>query len=96
MQLRYITLRRTKGEIRQNYYFFATLKETAPSDLSSNEGVEKWFPTDEINMLEMPYSAKFVLGHYLKQAKTGGISSEIYVGVAEGNKVVFTPMPDYS
>ncbi len=26
LSLRYITLRRTKGEIRQNYYFFADLK----------------------------------------------------------------------
>ena len=28
LTLRYITLRRTKGEIRQNYYFFAELKES--------------------------------------------------------------------
>lgn len=27
LSLRYITLRRTRGEIRQNYYFFANLKE---------------------------------------------------------------------
>lgn len=28
LSLRYVTLRRTKGEIRQNYYFFADLKST--------------------------------------------------------------------
>lgn len=34
--LRYVTLRRTKGEIRQNYYFFANLKEHVDDNLSSN------------------------------------------------------------
>ena len=28
----YITLRRTKGEIRQNYYLFANLKENISDD----------------------------------------------------------------
>ena len=93
LHLRYITLRRTKGEIRQNYFFFAALKETVPADLTSNEGVLKWFPIDEIAMLEMPYSAKFVLRHYLT---TGRASNEIYVGVADGNSVVFTPISEYS
>ena len=92
-RLRYITLRRIKGEVRQNYFFFATLKETAPSDLSSNEGVLKWFPIGEIAMLEMPYSAKFVLRHYIT---IGRASTEIYVGAADGNSVFFTPMPEYS
>ena len=92
LNLRYITLRRIKGEIRQNYFFFATLKEAAPSDLSSNEGILKWFTIDEIGKLEMPYSAKFVLRHYLT---TGRASAEIYGGVADGNRVVFTPISEY-
>ena len=93
LNLRYITLRRTKGEIRQNFFFFATLKETASSDLSSNEGILRWFPTDEIGMLEMPYSAKCVQEHYLT---LGRLSKEVYVGAADGSKVVFTAMPEYS
>ena len=93
LNLRYITLRRIKGEVRQNYFFFATLKETAPSDLSSNEGILKWFPIGEIAILEMPYSAKFVLRHYITIGKT---SNEIYVGVADGNSVFFTPISEYS
>ncbi len=92
LNLRYITLRRTKGEIRQNFFFFATLKETASSDLSSNEGILKWFPTDEIGMLEMPYTAMFTLKHYIT---TGRASREIHVGVADGNSVVFTTMSGY-
>ena len=43
LSLRYITLRRTKGEIRQNYYFFANLKEHISDDLHSNEGTLRWF-----------------------------------------------------
>ena len=93
LNLRYITLRRTKGEIRQNYFFFATLKETIPADLPSNEGDLKWFPMDETGMLEMPYSAKYVLEHYLT---VGRLSKEVYIGTADGSKVVFTAMPDYS
>lgn len=38
LSLRYVTLRRTKGEIRQNYYFFAILNEEVSDDLVSNEG----------------------------------------------------------
>ena len=42
LHLRYITLRHTKGEIRQNYYFFAELTAKLP-DVSSNEGTLQWF-----------------------------------------------------
>ena len=43
LSLRYITLRYTKGEIRQNYYFFAELKASADENLISNEGHCQWF-----------------------------------------------------
>lgn len=46
--LRYVTLRRTKEEIRQNYYFFANLKEHVDDNLASNEGICKWFSLNEI------------------------------------------------
>lgn len=32
LRLRYVTMRRTKGEIRHNYYFFAELKESVERD----------------------------------------------------------------
>ena len=50
LSLRYITLRRSKGEIRLNYYFFANLK--AADELTSNEGICKWFLIDEIFSLK--------------------------------------------
>ncbi len=59
LALRYITLRKINGEIRQNYYFFAELKEYVDENMSSNEGVCRWFSLDEISTLEMPFTAKY-------------------------------------
>ncbi len=92
LSLRYITLRRTKGEIRQNYFFFADIKSAASRELTSNEGITKWFSLDETAALEMPYSAKFVMEHY---RETGRETDALYVGTADGNGVVFTPMPEF-
>ena len=39
LALRYIALRNVKGEIRQNYYFFANIKEHVDDNLASNEGI---------------------------------------------------------
>ncbi len=92
LALRYITLRRAKGEIRQNYFFFADLKSSVSRELTSNEGKTKWFSLDETAALEMPYSAKFVMEHY---RKTGKATDALYVGTADGNGVVFTALPEY-
>ena len=53
LSLRYVTLRRTKGEIRQNYYFFAILNEEVSDDLVSNEGELKWFSLNKLDELEI-------------------------------------------
>ena len=90
--LRYITLRRTKGEIRQNYYFFADLTEDVDEELESNEGISKWFAYSELEELKMPYTSKFVIEHYLK---TGRTTKEMYVGAADGEKLVFTVVPEF-
>ena len=92
LALRYITLRSIKGEIRQNYYFFAELKESVDDDLSSNEGICGWFPIDEISSLEMPYTAKYVMEHY---CKTGYRTNTLYVGVANPDKVIFCELPEF-
>ncbi|WP_297417922.1 NUDIX domain-containing protein [Clostridium sp.] len=65
IRLRYVTLRRTKGEIRQNYYFFAELKANIDIQFTSNEGISKWFEKSELNSLEMPFTSKYVIKHYL-------------------------------
>ena len=90
LSLKYITLRRTEEEVRQNYYFFARPKQNF--DLVSNEGILKWFPMNELHELEMPYTAKYVIEHYLEKGK---YTSQMYVGVANGEKVEFIPFPAF-
>lgn len=91
LELRYITLRRVKGEIRQNYYFFAELNNGTKMQLQSDEGILKWFSLEEATKLEMPFSAKFVMKHYVE---SGRFNHALYGGVADGEKVVFTEMVD--
>lgn len=90
--LRYVTLRRSKGEIRQNYYFFADLKNGIDGEFSSNEGVSRWFHLEELTSLEMPFTSKYVIEHYLD---VGYKTDMIYGGIADGEKVVFTEMPEF-
>lgn len=90
--LRYVTLRRTKGEIRQNYYFFADLKEGVDREFSSNEGVSRWFDFSELSSLEMPFTSKYVIQHYLE---VGCKTDMIYGGIADGERVVFTEMTEF-
>ncbi len=92
MKLRYVSLRRTNGEIRQNYYFFANLKNEYINGLVSDEGDLKWFELSEVSDLKMPYSAKYIIEHYLT---TGRENDKVYVGVAEGTGVVFTELAEY-
>jgi len=92
LSLRYVTLRRTKGELRQNYYFFAELKYDVNEQLVSNEGESRWFSYSELLSLEMPFTSKFVIEHYLQ---SGRGTSDVYAGVADGEKVVFTRMPEF-
>lgn len=92
LTLKYITLRRTKGEIRQNYYFFANIKDDVDDNLVSNEGKVNWFSLKEICHLEMPYTAKYVIEHF---CSIGQFTNEMYTGVANGNEVVFVGLPEF-
>lgn len=89
LSLRYVTLRRVNGEIRQNYYFFAELNDGVNESLSSDEGICKWFSFSELAALDMPFTAKFVIEHYLN---TGHKTNDVYGGVANGETVVFIKM----
>lgn len=86
LSLRYITLRSIKDEIRQNYYFFAELKEQAGEEQASDEGISKWFSLDEISSLEMPFTAKYVMEHF---CRTGRYSDKLYAGIANAEGVKF-------
>lgn len=90
LALRYITHRLVEGEIRQNYYFFARLKEDR--ELSSTEGNLRWMPFDEIPDLYMPVSAKHMILHYLEE---GRFTDHIYCGVTEETGTNFVVMRSF-
>ena len=75
------TIRLKNGEIRQNYYFFARLKENRP--LSSTEGTLHHIRYEDLPELNMPISAKDMILHY---AQIGRFTDKLYVSVAESNE----------
>ncbi len=92
LSMRYVTMIRRPGELRQNYYFFAELKEDVEENLVSNEGICKWFELEELPSLKMPYTSEYVTKHYLE---TGRFTDKLYGGVADGKGMVFTEMPEF-
>ena len=90
LSLRYITHRLTAGEIRQNYYFFARLKENQP--LTSTEGTLRWVPFAEVPELVMPVSAKHMILHYLRE---GRFTGKLYGGITRREGTNFVPMEDF-
>ncbi len=93
LQFRYITLRLKNGEVRQNYYFFADLAEHVDAEkLISNEGELQWFDISEVENLNMPHSAKYMLLHYIK---TGQYNDCLYGGTTTENGVEFTELREF-
>lgn len=90
LSLRYITHRLTAGEVRQNYYFFARLKENRP--LTSTEGTLRWVPFGEVPELVMPVSAKHMILHYLRE---GRFTGKLYGGITRTEGTNFVPMEDF-
>lgn len=90
LTLRYITHRLKDGEIRQNYYYFANLKENV--QLSSTEGTLRWVPLEEIPQLHMPVSAKHMICHYLQ---TGKYTDTLYAGITQEAGTAFVPMEEF-
>lgn len=90
LKLRYITLRLKNGEIRQNYYFFGTLKAQRP--LESTEGNLHWFSYEEAQNLQMPASAKHMMLHYLK---TGRFDDNLYAGITDDAGTRFVIMKEF-
>lgn len=87
LELRYITLRQTSGEVRQNYYYFADLTNDNYKISSCTEGTLEWMEFDKtILKLNMPYTAKFVIKHYLE---TGKDNKKLYSGTASPTGVEF-------
>ena len=90
LTLRYITHRYMAGEIRQNYYFFGSLKTNR--ELQSNEGTLKWVPFEKVPELEMPVSAKHMILHYIKE---GRFTDKLYGGITEETGTNFVEMKEF-
>ena len=90
---KYITLRAKNGEIRQNYYFFADLKENTVLKNDCNEGRLEWVNYDSVLKKEMPFTAKKMLEHYMS---TGRFDDKVYGGVTTPNCMVFTELEEFS
>jgi 8-oxo-dGTP diphosphatase len=90
LRLRYITHRYMAGEIRQNYYYFAKLREE--KELISTEGDLRWIKPEEFADLPMPISAKHMILHYLRQGKDTDL---LYGGITRENRTDFVPMLEF-
>jgi len=90
--LRYITLRHTNGEIRQNYYFFASLLDPNRT-VTSNEGDILACLPEEALPLKMPHTAKFMYQHWLE---TGRFDRNLYCGAASAHGATFTSLSEES
>lgn len=91
LNLRYVTLRYKKNEIRQNYYFFAKLINKEKT-IKSNEGELRWFSFDEIPNLTMPHTAKYVIQHYIEKGRK---NNKLYGGIAIPTGVTFTELNQF-
>ena len=61
-------------------------------ELTSNEGICKWTSINDMCNLEMPYTSKYVMEHYYE---IGRFTTDMYVGVSDGDKVEFVKIPEY-
>ena len=91
LQLRYITMRRKDGEVRQNYYYFAELKDGAQVH-NSNEGRLEWHDLTALDALPMPVTARHVVEHYLA---VGRYDDKLYGGITTAEGPVFAEMSDF-
>lgn len=90
LRLRYVTCRLKNKELRQNYYFFARLKEKR--ELTSTEGTLHWIDFEDVPDLFMPVSAKHMILHYLE---TGRFTHEVYAAVTEAENTGFVPLREF-
>jgi 8-oxo-dGTP diphosphatase len=97
VKLRYIALRNSGDQIRQNYYFFGDLREGVSRNITNNEGELRWFTPGELQNLAMPLSFQSAMKHYLD---VGCLDENIYMAVGSANEngeaaYVITPLIAY-
>ena len=89
---RFWTLRNKNNEIRQNYYFFADLKNKDLKLGYCDEGLLEWVEINKVLERDMPYTAKEVLRHYLS---VGKYDCKIYAGIAVEEQVLFDELGEF-
>lgn len=92
LSMRYAMQRLKNGEIRQNYYFFAELRDGVELSLDTSEGRAQWVKMDEVLGKEMPVTAKYMLKHYLT---VGRYTDCLYAGATTENGAVFTELREF-
>ena len=92
LKFKYVTLRMKNGEVRQNYYFFADIKENVSIKTDCSEGKLEWVHYNDVLKKEMPFTAKGMLEHYLS---TGRFDDKVYGGVTTSDGVVFNEMDEF-
>lgn len=90
-RLRYITMRCKDGEVRQNYYYFAELKDGVFVN-DSNEGRLEWHDMSDLADLPMPVTARHVVDHYLQ---VGRFTEALYGGLTTAEGPVFAELNDF-
>ena len=92
LTFKYVTLRLKNNEIRQNYYFFADLRNPDLQFNNCDEGLLEWVEIREVLKREMPFTAKGVLEHYLS---VGMHDNKIYAGVTTDEQVIFHALNEF-
>lgn len=92
LTFKYVTLRLKNNEIRQNYYFFADLRDPDLQLNTCSEGTLEWAELSEVLQRDMPFTAKGVLQHYLS---VGMYDNKIYAGVTTDDQVIFHALNEF-
>lgn len=92
VKLRYIALRNKDGEIRINYYFFADLRKGVSVRSFCSEGKLQWVELEKVTEKKMPYTAEYVLKHYMEE---GRHTDCLYCAAAKKKEVVFSEPEDF-
>lgn len=89
VRLKYITMRYTQGEIRQNYWYFAEIRDVDFALAECDEGVLAWVALEELDALDMPFTARACWQHYLSMANK---PNAMYGGIATAQGVQFVEL----
>ena len=82
LKLRYITTRKADKEIRQQYIFFANMKNTNKNIIACDEGEISWINTEDLFNRKMSFTNSECLKHYFEE---GFKDDTIYSGAVNVN-----------